>query len=446
MLNHERMKNKKRIGVALSGGGYRAAAFHLGTLRKLDELKILDHVDVFSTVSGGSIVGADYVLHKKPNSIYKDFEKKHIDKLKQSIIKKVLTSFTALLLGFSILAFLYLLVWLQFTCYYWLTLVILTVAIVLLIKYQFQIFPVSKIIEGIYNRTFFQNRTLGDLPATPEITINSTNLQTGRPFSFDKFKMGDSSYDYPEDGKAPIKFKHKNFPIARSVMASSSVPGAFVPVPITREYFVNKDDFKRVQPVLVDGGVFDNQGIHKLSHEKSRFECDLLIISDAGNKIEKAGAFGNTILLLTRCLNLFMERIKKFQMTDNLYHNVVLKKKEIAYISLGWDLKNCISGFVNNLEDGLILPHLVKLHAIPQDLLEPFNKLKIIEYLEKSLGYHELEIQMDGKTKIARGVGTNLTALSDERINALINHAEIMTELQVRLYCPTLVRNSLDKS
>ena len=232
MLNHERMKNKKRIGVALSGGGYRAAAFHLGTLRKLDELKILDHVDVFSTVSGGSIVGADYVLQKKPTSIYKDFEKNHIENLKQIIIKKVLTSVTALLLGFFILAFICLLVWLQFTCYYWLTLVILTVAIVLLIKYQFQIFPVSKIIEGIYNRTFFQNRTLGDLPATPEITINSTNLQTGRPFSFDKFKMGDSSYDYPEDGKAPIKFKHKNFPIARSVMASSSVPGAFVPVPI----------------------------------------------------------------------------------------------------------------------------------------------------------------------------------------------------------------------
>ncbi len=31
----------KKIGLALSGGGYRAAAFHLGVFRKLNTLKIL---------------------------------------------------------------------------------------------------------------------------------------------------------------------------------------------------------------------------------------------------------------------------------------------------------------------------------------------------------------------------------------------------------------------
>lgn len=55
---------KRRIGIALSGGGYRAAAFHLGTLRALDRLGILSKIDVISSVSGGSILSAYYGLHK----------------------------------------------------------------------------------------------------------------------------------------------------------------------------------------------------------------------------------------------------------------------------------------------------------------------------------------------------------------------------------------------
>lgn len=50
------------IGLALSGGGFRAAAFHLGALKRLEEVDILPHVNVLSTVSGGSITGALYAL------------------------------------------------------------------------------------------------------------------------------------------------------------------------------------------------------------------------------------------------------------------------------------------------------------------------------------------------------------------------------------------------
>ena len=53
------MDNKgKKIGLALSGGGYRAAAYHIGSLRALHRLGILDKVDVISSVSGGSITAA----------------------------------------------------------------------------------------------------------------------------------------------------------------------------------------------------------------------------------------------------------------------------------------------------------------------------------------------------------------------------------------------------
>lgn len=56
------MKNDKKIGLSLSGGGYRATIYHLGTLRKLKEMNLLDKVDVISTISGGSITGAYYGL------------------------------------------------------------------------------------------------------------------------------------------------------------------------------------------------------------------------------------------------------------------------------------------------------------------------------------------------------------------------------------------------
>ncbi len=49
-----------KVGLALSGGGFRASFYHLGVLARLAELDVLRHVDVLSCVSGGSIVGACY--------------------------------------------------------------------------------------------------------------------------------------------------------------------------------------------------------------------------------------------------------------------------------------------------------------------------------------------------------------------------------------------------
>ncbi len=54
-----------RLGLALSGGGFRASFFHLGVLRRLAEFDLLRHVTTLSTVSGGSIVAAHYYLHFK---------------------------------------------------------------------------------------------------------------------------------------------------------------------------------------------------------------------------------------------------------------------------------------------------------------------------------------------------------------------------------------------
>lgn len=57
------------IGISFSGGGYRAATFHLGTLSFLNTIHVsegktlLDCVSVMSTVSGVQLLGLNICLH-----------------------------------------------------------------------------------------------------------------------------------------------------------------------------------------------------------------------------------------------------------------------------------------------------------------------------------------------------------------------------------------------
>src|SRR5215475_4449239 len=45
-----------KIGLALSGGGFRATLFHIGALWRLNEIGWLRRIDMITSVSGGSIV------------------------------------------------------------------------------------------------------------------------------------------------------------------------------------------------------------------------------------------------------------------------------------------------------------------------------------------------------------------------------------------------------
>ena len=59
-LDNGRRPLNEKIGLALSGGGSRAMAFHLGCLRALHKQGILDRVSTISAVSGGSVIAALY--------------------------------------------------------------------------------------------------------------------------------------------------------------------------------------------------------------------------------------------------------------------------------------------------------------------------------------------------------------------------------------------------
>lgn len=53
------------IGLCLSGGGYRAMLFHLGTLWRLNDAGALRRLDRISSVSGGSLTAATLGLRWK---------------------------------------------------------------------------------------------------------------------------------------------------------------------------------------------------------------------------------------------------------------------------------------------------------------------------------------------------------------------------------------------
>lgn len=437
------MINKRRLGLSLSGGGYRAAAFHLGTLKKLNQLGVLTKVDVLSTISGGSITGAAWCLD---DGNYEAFHTAMKEKLEtKNVITFILTSFTFLRTAIFILAFIGSAICLSLTAYSYYVFPIIIVFFVLLFKYQFAIFPVSKVIEKAYNKFFFDGKKLSQFnPSAPTIAIGSSNLHTGRPFTFSQNKMSDATYTFASEFQPPIYFKHENFPIARAVMASSCVPFAFSPIKIDRDFFRDPDrDFSRATPVLIDGGVYDNQGIQKLTQAKSSYECDIIITSDAGGNFIANEKYPNALALLLRTVDLFMYRIKAFQMQKNIYNNVNENSKPIAYISLGWQLEKIIPGFITNLEQGQIISEVIKAHNLDPTWVSDPKKFhhEITEKLKQNTDYNNIYARnlTDEQLKIARNIGTNLTALSKIKTDYLIKHAENITELQVKLYCPIIL-------
>jgi NTE family protein len=432
------MTSTKKIGVALSGGGYRAAVYHLGTLKKLHYLGVLDNVEKLSTISGGSITGAAYCLHEGD---FKSFEEKMFNALtNKSVIGYVLRSWKFIRVVILALAFVGFALSLQFTHFAILSIPIIILFFYLLVKFQFKLFPVSEIIEKAYDEFFYSGKVLSQLCEKPELAIGSTNLQTQRPFTFSKRKMEDSLYAHQNN---PILFDGKNFPISRAVIASSCVPFAFTPISIDKKFYQNPEQYEDVDPKLVDGGVYDNQGAHKLTQKNSSYKCDVVIISDAGNKLPFAKLYNNTFTLLLRTVDLFMVRIKHFQMIQNLYTGSDIA---VSFQSIGWDLHACIPGFYNNMVAGNIPKELCLYHEMDEDWIESPKdyKNKIMEHLETRCNYKIIKSNNISPERLnsIRSVGTNLTPIHKELAKDLMSYAESMTEVQVRLYCPEIIENN----
>ena len=75
----------REVGLALSGGGSRAIAFHLGCLRALHDLGLLRSLQVISSVSGGSVISAMYAYS---NDSFSGFDARVVDLLRQGLTRR----------------------------------------------------------------------------------------------------------------------------------------------------------------------------------------------------------------------------------------------------------------------------------------------------------------------------------------------------------------------
>jgi NTE family protein len=439
-MSNKDSTGKVKIGLALSGGGYRASAYHLGTLNKLHELRILDQISVISCISGGAITGAYYGLSEGP---YENFREAFAKKISSKNLLLHMVFSVRFLLGIVIgLVMIILPVKLAHYGLPWLAALSLLLELAILRRYQFTLMPLSRIGEEAYGRCYFGKKKLSDLRKSPAIAMNATNLDTGRQFTFSREKMSDSKYEYRTDGRA-VRFIPTNFPIKRAVMASTCVPQFFPPISIGRKYYATPADAAICRPTLIDGGIYDNQGIHKLTQAGSSYECHTIIVSDAGNKFPAVSGCHNTIGVLAKTVDGFMARVKHSQMVQHIYDNVRYGvNREIAYTSLGWDIRYCIDGFMKNLAEGNCPPSVIKAHRIPEEWMNniPVFKTEIKDLVSRNVRLDKI-IAQDLEAKALDRIWHTWTSLWPLRaitIANLVRHAENMTEVQVRLYCPSL--------
>jgi NTE family protein len=177
------------IGLSLSGGGYRARRhFIWGLCKSWRKWEFFSQISVISTISGGSIVGANHLVFAGNFKIFKD---DFITKIasKNLIVKSIFTYPASRFTLFSILflaAIVYFIVHDQSLAIF----ITVIVFLFLLYLFQFQIFPVSKSIEKLYAEYFTNQKKLQDLPEHPRLVVGATNLQTARPFVFSRNFMG----------------------------------------------------------------------------------------------------------------------------------------------------------------------------------------------------------------------------------------------------------------
>jgi len=264
----------KRIGLALSGGGFRAAAFHLGVMEELDRFNLLSKVDLLTCVSGGSIAGATVALHwHSPN---------RLDVLRQYLTTRsvAVSSFIGGVIN----------------------------------PFESRLGYLAR----SYDKHLFNGATLGALSNGPRIYLNATNLSTGNMFFF---VAGDSkAAEMGEHELGVVPAPH--FPICSAVAASSAFPPVFPPLRLDANDYPPADAVEYV--TLTDGGIYDNMGINPLLRDRNAL--DYVIVSDGGMPfaIDSRPTESGTIVLKAG-LDIMMEQIRGLEF-DRLQHRYLANK------------------------------------------------------------------------------------------------------------------------
>jgi NTE family protein len=242
-------RERQGTALCLSGGGFRAALFHLGGLRRLNELGVLSRVDAISSVSGGSIMAAHLADRVRPWPEPGD----RLDASEWN--SRVAEPFYGLasrdLRTWPILKRLLPWNWLRTT-------------------------TAVETLASLYERHLTRLR-LPNLPDHPVFTLCATDMVFGVNWIFRKDQIGDYQAGYVRP--AP------DWPLARAVAASSCFPPIFNPmkpglepehVRYGKATGPNRDDWIRGLR-LTDGGIYDNMALEPVWKRAAT-----VLVSDGG--------------------------------------------------------------------------------------------------------------------------------------------------------------------
>lgn len=321
--------NRGKVGLALSGGGFRASFYHLGVMARMAEMDVLRGVDVISTVSGGSVVGAHYYLELqhllethadeflKP-SLYIDAIRRVQGKFLSGVQRNIrMSTFANLYINFRMI-----------TGSYSRTHRLGELYEKELYSHvadnhrpgdkrtmpQLLIAPDNHVSQKKFHPKYDNWRRAAKVPV---LLLNSTSLNTGHNWQFTARSMGEppgilqggvdvnDRYRRLNYDQAP-RDELQNFRLGYAVAASSCVPGLFDPI-------VLKDLYPGRTVRLVDGGVHDNQGVAGLLDEG----CTRILCSDASGQMQDdESPADNFVGVPLRAFSISQDRVREAQLQD----------------------------------------------------------------------------------------------------------------------------------
>lgn len=327
-----------KVGLALSGGGFRASLFHLGVLARLAECDALRSVEVLSTVSGGSIVGAHYYLALRHRLRTKTDGELGRD-VYLTVVREVMDQFCAgVLQNLRVRALSNL--WAN-------TKMLLTRTYgrsnrmgELYEKYLYAAVPdghapgtLRKLRELLIHPLL--RRGTGGAPderdedfkprfsnwrrkaKVPILLLNATSLNSGHNWHFTASWMGEPPGLTGQEVDMNERYRRlyywqapaedlQNYPLGYAVAASAGVPALFDPLVLDGLY---PDRTVR----LVDGGVHDNQGVAGLLDEG----CNLILCSDASGQMDDQDSPASGVLsVFLRSDSILQDRLREAQYQD----------------------------------------------------------------------------------------------------------------------------------
>lgn len=318
-----------KMGLALSGGGFRASLYHIGVLAKLAELDLLRHVEVLSCVSGGSIIGAHYYLELrrlfmkeklKDDAFTRDEYVKLVKRMADDFLVGVQQNPRMRILANPITN-----IRLLFSTAYSRT---------QRLGELYEKLIYSRIKDGEGDKPRWLNGLFITPPEydekkfvprqhnwmrqakVPELVLNATTLNSGHNWQFTASWMGESPVSIRREVDTNTRYRrmyydeapprYKNMRLGYAVGASSCVPGLFEPLIFPNLY---PDTIIR----LVDGGVYDNQGTASLLEQ----DCNVILVSDATGQMSTEDDPGGGVLKpLLRTNSVMMHRIRDAQYKD----------------------------------------------------------------------------------------------------------------------------------